>query len=137
MSRWLFIVLLVIQAHFAASYLVPLDAQAQTAFAGLLRWAWPWAVGDRGPLGEMTSKGFPVKGFFLAVTTSAVLFLAALACLRIWVPFGWWRPLTVAGAFGSLLLMVLFFGLTKLLPIATAIVILGAGLNYWSPMANR
>jgi hypothetical protein len=134
-TRWGFIALLVIQAHFAASYLVPLDAQAQTAFAGLLPWAWPWSVGDHGPLGEMTSKGFPMPGFFLAVTTAAVLFMAALACVRIWVPFGWWRPLAVAGGVMSLVLMFLFFGLTKILPIGTAVAILGAGLDYWSPLA--
>ena len=137
MTRWLFVALLLLQAHFAASYLVPLDAQAQTAFGGLLPWAWPWAIGDRGPLGQMTSTGFPVKGFFLAVTAAGVLILASLAAMRIWVPFGWWRPLGIAGALMSLLLMFLFFGLTKLLPIGTAVVILAAGLNYWSPMATR
>jgi hypothetical protein len=30
-----------------------------------------------------------------------------------------------------------FAASTKLLPIATALVILAAGLNYWSPMATR
>lgn len=137
MTRWLFILLLLLQAHFAASYLVPLDAQAQTAFAGLLPWAWPWSIGDHGPLGEMTSTGFPIKGFFLAVTTGGVLILAALACLGIWVPFGWWRPLAIAGAVMSLALMFLFFGPTKILPIGTAVAILGAALDYWSPMAAR
>ena len=137
MLKWLFVALLVVQAHFAASYLVPLDEQAQRTFGGLLRWAWPWAIGDGGPLGRMTTTGFPVQGFFLAVTTAAVLILADLAALRIWVPFGWWRALAIAGAVMSLILMALFFGLNKLLPMATALVILAAGLNYWSPMAAR
>ena len=66
--KWVFVALLAVQAHFAASYLVPLDEQAQRTFGGLLRWAWPWAIGDRGPLGRMTSSGFPLPGFFLAVT---------------------------------------------------------------------
>ena len=128
MIRWLFVTLLAIQAHFAASYLVPLDEQAQRAVGGLLRWAWPWAIGDAGPLGQMKSSGFPIPGFFLAVATSGVLILAALAVARIWVPFDWWRALAIIGAVLSLLLMALFFGLTKLLPIAAALVILAAAL---------
>jgi len=85
----------------------------------------------------MTSTGFPLPGFFLAVTSGGALILAALAVARIWVPFSWWRPLAAAGAGLSLLLMMLFFGPTKLLPIATAILILAAALNYWSPLAAK
>jgi hypothetical protein len=85
----------------------------------------------------MTSSGFPLPGFFLAVTSAGVLILAALAVARIWVPFGWWRSLAITGAVFSLLLMALFFGLTKLLPIATALVVLAAALNYWSPVAAQ
>ena len=137
MTRWAFVVLLALQAHFAASYLVPLDEGAQRTFGGLLRWAWPWSIGDHGPLGRMTSTGFPLPGFFLAVTSGGALILAALAAARIWVPFAWWRPLAVTGAGLSLLLMTLFFGATKLLPIATAIVIIAAALKYWSPLAAK
>jgi hypothetical protein len=137
MIRWLFVALLAIQAHFAASYLVPLDEQAQRTFRGLLRWAWPWAIGDGGPLGRMTSSGFPLPGFFLAVTTAGALLLAALAVAKIWVPFDWWKALAITGAVLSLLLMVLFFGSTKLLPIVTALVILAAAIGYWSPVASR
>jgi hypothetical protein len=79
MSKWLFAALLMLQAHFAASYIIPLDREAQGAFGGLLRWAWPWAIGDGGPLGRITISGFPVAGFFLAVTTAGVFMLAALA----------------------------------------------------------
>jgi hypothetical protein len=135
MLRWAFVALLSMQAHFAASYLVPLDEQAQRTFGGLLRWAWPWSVGDDGPLGRMTASGFPLPGFFLAATSAGALILAALAVARIWVPFGWWRPLAITGAVLSLILMALFFGLTKLLPMATALVILAAALKYWSPVA--
>jgi hypothetical protein len=85
----------------------------------------------------MTSTGFPLPGFFLAVTSGGALILAALAAARIWVPFSWWRPLAAAGAGLSLLLMALFFGATKLLPIATAIVIIAAALKYWSPLAAK
>jgi hypothetical protein len=73
MLKWLFAVVLVIEAHFAASYLVPLDAQAQQTFGGLLRWAWPWSDGDSGPLGQVTvSSGFPLSGFFLAVAAAGL-----------------------------------------------------------------
>jgi hypothetical protein len=135
MPRWALVTLLVLQAHFAASYLVPLDERAQREFGGLLRWAWPWAVGDGGPLGRMAATGFPLPGFFIAVTAATLLFLAALALLRIWVPFDWWRLLAIAGAALSVVLMVLFFGPTKLLPIATALLILAVGLRYW-PLAG-
>jgi hypothetical protein len=134
--KWLVIALLALQAHFAVSYLVPLDVLAQRTFGGLLRWAWPWSVGDGGALGRMTSEGFPVSGFFLAVTAGAALILAALAIARIWVPFGWWRVLAAAGAGLSLLLMVLFFGPTKLLPIITGLVILMVVFGYWPAAAE-
>ena len=135
MLRWAFVALLALQAHFAASYLVPLDEPAQRTFGGLLKWAWPWSIGDHGPLGRMTATGFPLPGFFLAATSAGALILAALAVARIWVPFAWWRPLAATGAALSLLLMILFFAPTKLLPIATALLILAAVLKYWSPLA--
>ena len=55
--KWLFAVLLVLQAHFAASYLVPLRTEAQREFGGLLRWAWPWSTGDGGILGRIPASG--------------------------------------------------------------------------------
>ncbi len=73
MLKWLFAALLVLQAHFAASYLVPLDREAQGEFGGLLRWAWPWSDGDSGPLGQvMAYSGFPLSGFFLAATAGGL-----------------------------------------------------------------
>ena len=134
MLRWSFIALLALQAHFAASYLVPLDEPAQRTFGGLLKWAWPWSIGDGGPLGRMTASGFPLPGFFLAATSATALILAALAVARVWVPFGWWRPLAVTGAVLSLVLMVRFLGWTKLLPMSTALAVLAAAFNYWSPV---
>lgn len=127
--KWLFAALLVVLAHFAASYLVPLDKAAQGTFGGLLRWTWPWADGDGGPLGRVTtSSGFPVAGFFIAVTAAGLLLLAALAVAGIWVPAGWWRPLVVAGAGLSVVLMALFFGPTKLIPIGLDLVALYVAL---------
>ena len=90
MSKWILVIVLGLQVHFAVSYLVPLDTASQREFGGLLRWAWPWAYGDGGPLGQITtSAGFPIAGFFLAATTGCVLALAALAVAGIWVPVVW------------------------------------------------
>src|SRR5829696_4518432 len=130
MAKWLFAALLLLQAHFAASYLVPLDRQAQQEFGGLLRWAWPWSDGDSGPLGQVTvSSGFPLSGVFLAGSAAGLFFLAALAVVGIWVPFGWWRVLAMGGAILSLFLMVGFFGATKLLPMALDLVVLWAAIT--------
>jgi hypothetical protein len=124
MSRWIFAALLVLQAHFAASYIVPLDKAGQGAFGGLLRWAWPWAIGDGGFLGPITTPGSPVAGFFLAAITAGVSVLATVAVLGIWIPFGWWRTLAIGGSVLLLALMVLFFGPTKVLPMAVALGVL-------------
>lgn len=137
MAKWLFAALLLLQAHFAASYLVPLDRQAQQEFGGLLRWAWPWSDGDSGPLGQVTvSSGFPLSGFFLAVSAAGLFFLAALAVVGIWVPFSWWRALAVGGAILSLLLMATFFGATKVLPMALDFLVLWAAITYWLPESS-
>ena len=135
--KWLFAALLVLQAHFAASYLVPLDRETQREFGGLLRWASPWSDGDSGPLGQVTvSSGFPLSGFFLAVTATVLFFLAALAVVGIWIPFSWWRVLAAGGAILSLLLMAAFFGPTKLLPMALDLVVLWAALTNWLQPAH-
>ncbi len=129
MSNWVLAVLLGLQAHFAASYLVPLDRESQGAFAGLLRWFWPWADGDGGPLGQVTTaSGFPVAGFFIAVTAGGILILGALAAVGIWLPTRWWRALSTVGAALLLCLMALFFGPTKVIPIGFALATLYVAL---------
>jgi hypothetical protein len=81
-------------------------------------------------LGQVTvSSGFPLSGFFLAVTAAVLFILAALAVVGIWVPLSWWRVLAIGGAILSLLLMVGFFGATKLLPIAVDLVVLWAAVT--------
>lgn len=122
MSKWILVIVLAIEVHFAASYLVPLDDPSRREFGGLLRWFWPWSYGDGGLLGQITSTtGFPIAGFFLAVTTGGVLALAALAVAGIWIPVAWWRALATVGAGLLLCLMVLFLGPTKLIPMAFAL----------------
>jgi hypothetical protein len=123
--KWLLAALLVLQAHFAASYLVPLDREAQATFGGLLRWAWPWSIGDGGLLGRIPASGeYPVSGVWLGGGAALLFILAALAVVGWWVPFGWWRVLASVGAILSLLLMVGFFGATKLPPIALDLLVL-------------
>jgi hypothetical protein len=130
--KWLFAVLLVLQAHFAASYLVPLDRAAQGEFGGLLRWAWPWSIGDGGILGRIPASGeYPISGVWLAGGAALMFIVAALAVMGWWVPFGWWRVLAMGGAILSLLLMMGFFGVTKLLPMALDLVVL------WVAITNR
>jgi hypothetical protein len=128
--KWLFAALLVLQAHFAASYLVPLDREAQGEFGGLLRWAWPWSIGDGGLLGRIPTSGeYPIFGVWLAGSAALMFVLAALAVMGWWVPFGWWRVLCIGGSILSILLMVGFFGVTKLLPMALDLVVLWAALT--------
>jgi hypothetical protein len=132
MSKWLFAALLILQAHFAASYLVPLDREAQGTFGGLLRWAWPWSIGDGGLLGRIPASGdYPISGVFLGGTAAVAFFVAAMAVVGIWVPFGWWRVLAMGGAILSLLLMARFFGATKLLPMALDLIVLWAAIADW------
>jgi hypothetical protein len=127
---WALVAPLGLQAHFAASYLVPLDEPSQREFGGLLRWLRPWADGDGGPLGRVTvADGFPLPGFFLAMATATAFALAALAVLGIWVPSGWWRALAVAGAVLLLCLMALFFGPAKVIPMAFALATLYLALG--------
>ena len=83
-----------------------------------MRWFWPWADGDAGPLGVTTiSSGFPVLGSFLAVISTALIFLGALAVAGLRLAFSWSRWLTISSAALSLFLMLTFFGPTKLIPI--------------------
>jgi hypothetical protein len=136
MLKWIFAALLVLQAHFAASYLVPLDREAQGEFGGLLRWAWPWSIGDSGLLGRIPASGdYPLSGVFLAGSAALMFILAALAVMGWWVPFGWWRVLAMGGAILSLLLMAGFLGATKLVPMVLDLVVLWATITNWLPAA--
>ena len=131
--KWLLAALLVLQAHFAASYFVPLDREARGTFGGLLRWAWPWSIGDGGLLGRIPASGeYPISGVWLGGAAALMFILAALAVMGWWVPFGWWRFLAMGGAIPSLLLMVGFFGATKLLPIALDLAVLWAATTNWT-----
>ena len=120
MPKWALALILLAGAHLSASYVAPLDEDAQKTFSGLLRWAWPWSYGDHGILGRLAQgpSGFPIGGFFIAATSGTLLLLAALAVLRWWVPFGWWRPLALVGALLQIVLMASFLGSTKLIPMA-------------------
>jgi hypothetical protein len=119
-----------LRAHFAASYIIPLDREGQGAFGGLLRWAWPWSIGDGGLLGRIPASGqYPIVEVWLAGGAALLFILAALAVMGWWVPSGWWRVLAIVGAILSLVLMVSFFGATKVLPIALDLLVLWVALT--------
>ena len=105
--KWLFAVLLVLQAHFAASYLVPLDSGAQREFGGLLRWAWPWSIGDGGILGRIPASGeYPISGVWLGGGAALLFILAALAVMgTVWLVAGtgYGRSYPLAPPHGGLL----------------------------------
>jgi hypothetical protein len=122
LSRWLLVALLGLEAHFAASYLVPLDERSANEFGGLLRWVWPWAYGDVGLLGRITpSTGFPIVGLYVAMVAAGLLMMAALAAAGWWLPATWWPLFAASGTVALLCLLVLFAGPTKILPIAIAV----------------
>jgi hypothetical protein len=81
-------------------------------------------------------RGFPIAGFFVAVTSAGMLFLAAMAVVGIWVPVGWWRALALVGGLLSLVLMAVFVGPTKLLPIALDLFVVWAVAANW-PLATN
>ena len=133
MSKWVLVAVLGLQAHFAASYLVPLDERSQGEFGGLLRWFWPWAYGDGGPLGQIAmGADLPLPGLFLAISAATLFVLAALAAAGIWVPAGWWRGLAAVGAVLLVCLMAQFFGPAKLIPLAFALGTLYVALTNWT-----
>src|ERR1051326_4332413 len=120
-SKWLLVVVLGLEAHFAASYLVPLDERSGREFRGLLRWFWPWSYGDVGLLGQITpATGFPIAGFYVALVAAALLLMAALAAAGWWVPVSWCPVLAAAGAVALLVLMGLSVGPTKVVPMLFA-----------------
>jgi len=121
MSKWRWALVLVIQAHFAASYVAPTQPHLGPHL-GLFNYVWPWAVGDRGILGVHPN----LLGIALAGSAGLASLLAALAVAGIWVPQEWWRGLAMAGAALELFLMIGFFAPTKLLPIALNTVVLAA-----------
>ncbi len=126
MTTWILVVALGLLTHFGASYLIPLAEKDQGAFGGLLRWAWPWGIGDHGFLGRVDPNAMPITGFWIAMAAAALSLMALLAVLGIWIPTGWWRALAIAGASLIVVLMVGFFGPTKILPIVVALAVLWA-----------
>lgn len=134
MSKWIWVFILAIQAHFAASYLVPLWERDQH---GLLPWVWPWGVGDRGLLGEIALNQMPLAGFFIAMAAAVLSGLAILAVLGIWVPHGWWRQLAIGSAALELILMVGFLGPNKLLPIVFNLGLLIVLWKTWGTLRVR
>ena len=76
-------------------------------------------------MGRIPASGeYPISGVWLAGGAALLFILAALAVMGWWAPYGWWRVLATVGAILSLVLMVGFFGATKVLPIALDLFVL-------------
>lgn len=125
MNKWWWALILVIQAHFGASYVVPTQPRL-----GLFNYVWPWAVGDHGLFG--THPNLP--GIALGGASGLLSFLAALAVLSIWLPRDSWRVLAMVGAALLLVLMIGYLSPTKILPIAWAIAVLVIVWMKWLPV---
>lgn len=123
-SKWVLVAVLGALTHFGASYLVPLEEKDQGVFGGLLRWVWPWGVGDSGLLGRLSPAAMPLGGFWIAMAAAILCGMAALAVLGIWVPTSWWRVCAAIGSSLLVVLMVGFFGPTKILPILAALAVI-------------
>lgn len=115
MNKWWWAIILVVQAHFGASYIV-----ATKPGLGLFNFVWPWATGDHGLFGAHPN----LLGIALGGAAGAISLLAALAVLGIWVPHAYWRLLAMVGAGLLLVLMLGYLSPTKLLPILWAIAVL-------------
>jgi len=131
MQKWFVVIVLGALTHFGASYLVPLAEKDQGLFGGLLRWVWPWGVGDSGLLGKVNPSALPGGGLFLALAATVLSAMALLAVLGIWVPAGWSRALAIGGALLVVVLMIGFFGPTKVLPILVALGVIAAVTFGW------
>ena len=59
-------------------------------------------------------------GLVITFAAGLTMVMAVLSEFGIWVPTGWWRVLAVTSAALSIVLMLLFFGFTKVLPVAVA-----------------
>lgn len=102
-GKWLFTRLLLLQAHFSASYLVPLDREAQGEFRrpfavalALERWR-QWAIGPgHGSFRLSTLRILP------RCLCGDALFRCCAGGDGVWVPFGWWKVLAGGGAILSL-----------------------------------
>lgn len=73
-------------------------------------------------------------GIALGGIAGIVSALAALAVLGVWVPYDWWNSLAVVGAVMEMVLMIGFFGPTKVLPIALDLAVLATVLIFQLPI---
>lgn len=126
MNKWLWAIVFAILANCAATYIVPLWERDREAMGGMLKFAWPWAIGDKGFLGEMLMGKMPMAGFVIAMAAACLFLLAILALFGIWVPTAWWPYLAIAGAVAEIVLMCGFFGITKILPILGSVAVIAA-----------
>jgi hypothetical protein len=137
MWTWLVVGLLVLQTHFAISYIVPIDrANLDGWLQVLISWVFPWGQGDRGLLNASgSSEGFAL-GFFIAATATLLSVAALLAVFGLVVPHDWWKALTIGGAVVSLVLLVGFFEPHKVLPIVFEAAVIVAIVTRWARLTE-
>ncbi|HEU5286905.1 MAG TPA: hypothetical protein VFV20_00740 [Candidatus Limnocylindria bacterium] len=137
MWTWLVVGLLVLQAHFAISYIVPIDrANLDGWLPSLISWVFPWGQGDRGLLNASgSSEGFAL-GFFIAAAATLLSLGAILAVFGLVVPHDWWKALTIAGAVVSIVLLLGFFEPHKVVPIAFEAAVIVAIVTRWAPLTE-
>ena len=122
------ITMIVFAAHFSATPFAP--ALAETA-----KFYWPFEADSKpwlGFIGGLPASGRLVTAFLAGVATLG--FIASLLALfgRL-VPAHWFTPLTVAASIASVLLYILYFGISSLLPIALdAVLLWGILAGDWS-----
>ena len=117
MTKWVWVAVLVVQAHFGASYLVGIERNL-----GLFNYIWPWATGDHGLLGTHPN----LLGIALGPGSALLSILSILAIFGVWLPHDSWRALAIAATSVQLLLMVGYFGSTKILPIVYDLAVIAA-----------
>lgn len=137
MLTWLVVAMLVLQTHFAISYIVPIDRANLTGWLPLLiSWVFPWGQGDRGLLNASgSSEGFAL-GFFIAAAATLLSVGAILAVFGVIVPHDWWKALSIAGAVVSLVLLLGFFEPHKIAPIVFETAVIAAIAMRWAPLTE-
>jgi hypothetical protein len=133
LGPWLLALLLFAHGWVHLVFLFP-QPEAATATAGAL--AYPFDMDRSWLIGRANVDPGLVRvaGIGLMVSVFVLSLLAALATTELVVPDGWWRPLVVASALGSMLLLTLFFSPLFLLGYAIDLALLWLVIGgVWSP----
>jgi hypothetical protein len=133
LGPWLLALLLFAHGWVHLVFLFP-HPEPATATAGGLAYPFDmdrsWLIGGAGVDAGLVR----TAGIALMVIVFALSLLAALATVGLLVPAGWWGPLVVVSALGSMLLLTLFFSPLFLLGYAIDLALLWLVIGaVWSP----